>query len=70
MDMPIFELFSQRQRRLERGSEPDVYQYHQLPDTLRVQLTQIFAEAIGGYYVATGYPGEPSPNNNEAWDES
>jgi hypothetical protein len=67
--MPIFELYSQRKRRLERGDLPEVYQYDKLPTALRTQLAQIFSEAIGGYYVSSGYGGQASPNNNETWKE-
>lgn len=67
--MPIFELYSRRKRCLERGDAPEVYQYNTLPAPLRTQLAQIFSDAIGGYYVSSGYGGTASPNNNDTWNE-
>jgi hypothetical protein len=45
--MPVLDLFSKRQRRL-RGDVPDVYEYDQLPPTLRVQVIHILRDALGG----------------------
>ena len=45
--MPIFDLFSKRQKRL-RGEMPDVYSYDALPEALRVQIVHhIIRGAIG-----------------------
>ena len=44
--MPIFDLFSKRQKRL-RGEMPDVYSYDVLPETLRVQIVHIIHGAMG-----------------------
>lgn len=44
--MPIFDLFSKRQKRL-RGEMPDVYSYDVLPEALRVQIVHIIRGAIG-----------------------
>ena len=44
--MAITDLFSKRQRRL-KGLVPDVYQYEELPQELRVQIVQIINETIG-----------------------
>lgn len=44
--MPIFDLFSKRQKRL-KGEVPDVYTYDQIPQTLRVQIVHIIQDAIG-----------------------
>lgn len=43
--MGIFDLFSKRQKRL-RGEMPDVYQYDEIPQVLRVQIVQIIDEII------------------------
>lgn len=44
--MPIFNLFSKRQRRA-RGEFPDVYVYDELPQPLRVQIVHIIRDAFG-----------------------
>ena len=44
--MPVFDLFSKRQKRL-RGEVPDVYSYDKLPDALRVQIVHIVLGAMG-----------------------
>ena len=44
--MPIFDLFSKRQKRL-RGDVPDVYVYDDLPAPLRVQIVHIWKRCIG-----------------------
>lgn len=44
--MPVFDLFSKRQKR-SRGEFPDVYQYESIPNKLRVQLVQILQDAFG-----------------------
>jgi len=44
--MPIFDLFSKRQKRL-RGDVPDVFVYDDVPQPLRVQLVQILQDGIG-----------------------
>jgi hypothetical protein len=46
--MSITELFSKRQKR-RRGEVPDVYQYEELPDALRVQVVHIWRDAYGDY---------------------
>jgi hypothetical protein len=44
--MPIFDLFSKRQKKL-RGEIPDVYKYEEIPQNLRVQIVQIVRDTIG-----------------------
>jgi hypothetical protein len=44
--MPIFELFSKRQKKL-RGEVPDVYEYENIPKPLRVQIVHIMRDALG-----------------------
>lgn len=44
--MPVFDLFSKRQKQL-RGEVPDVYSYYKLPDVLRVQIVHIILGAMG-----------------------
>ena len=44
--MAIYETFSKRKRRAEQ-TEPDVYQYDEIPETLRVQVWRIFRKSIG-----------------------
>jgi hypothetical protein len=44
--MAIFDLFSKRQKAL-RGDIPDVYTYEDLPNALRVQIVNIWSDALG-----------------------
>ena len=44
--MPIFDIFSKRQKRL-RGEVPDVYVYDELPGPLRVQIVHIWRDTLG-----------------------
>jgi len=44
--MPIYELFSERQRRL-RGDFPDVLSFDEIPESLRIQVLHITDDAIG-----------------------
>ena len=46
--MPIFDLFSKRQKRL-RGEMHDVYVYDDLPNPLRVQIVHIWKDTIQQY---------------------
>jgi Domain of unknown function (DUF7014)/AbiJ N-terminal domain 4 len=46
--MPVFDIYSRRKRRAEQG-EPDVYQYHQVPSELRIQVRHILDAALGSY---------------------
>ena len=46
--MPIFDLFSKRQKRL-RGEMPDVYVYDDLPHPLRVQIVHIWRDTLRHY---------------------
>ena len=54
--MATFDLFSKRQKKL-RGEVPDVYQYEEIPNPLRVQIIHIIRDAIG---VDKGLYGEES----------
>lgn len=65
--MPIYELYSKRKQRIERGDASEVFQYDTLSTPLRTQLRQIFTAAIGKYYQASGYGGTSPSNNNDAW---
>ena len=44
--MKIYELFSKRQKRL-RNEVPDVYQYEDIPQGLRVQVVHIWRDVLG-----------------------
>ena len=58
--MAIVDLFHERQKRL-RGDYPDVYQYEELPNKLKVQLIHIWKETIGEDY--SGGKWNPSSEN-------
>ncbi len=44
--MTVFDLYSKRLKRT-KGDVADVYQYEELPDTLRIQITHMWDDAIG-----------------------
>ncbi|WP_224369305.1 STM4504/CBY_0614 family protein [Hyalangium versicolor] len=48
--MPIYDLFSKRKRRAERGDVPDVYSYDTVPEQLRVQVIHLWKEGFGKSY--------------------
>lgn len=65
--MPVLDLFSHRKRVADRGA-PDVFVYDKLPEALRVQISLIWRDAIGPFYVdRMGYGLRTPPNNNEGW---
>ena len=70
--MPIHQTFSRRKRHAEK-SEPDVFQYDEIPDTLRYQVIRIFENSLGYYQIPQwnwfdNCP-EPCPENNQVWGE-
>jgi hypothetical protein len=52
--MAITDLFSKRQRCL-RGEMPDVYQYDDIPQSLRVQIVHIVRDVVGRFNAARPY---------------
>ena len=44
--MAVFDLFSKRQERT-RGETPEVYQYKEIPSSLRVQIVHIIRDSFG-----------------------
>jgi hypothetical protein len=44
--MPIFDLFSKRQKKL-RGEIPEIFTYDEIPNTLRVKIIHIVKDVIG-----------------------
>ena len=65
-EVPVLDLFSHRNR-VAAGDAPDVFVYDNLPEALRVQISLIWRNALGPYYVVGSYGLSP-PNNNEAWE--
>lgn len=58
--MAIVDLFHKRQKRL-RGEYPDVYQYKELPQTIRIQIVHLWSETIGEDYSGGDWnPGSPN----------
>ena len=60
--MAIVDLFHKRQKKL-RGEYPDVYQYDELPDKLKVQMVHLWDETIKADYSGGGW--NPSSLNRE-----
>lgn len=63
----IYELFSERQKRNAKSGEDDVYQYNDAPKKLRVQIQQLFNDAIGPQYIVSAYDMHHSPDNWKGW---
>lgn len=64
--MPVIDLYSQRRKRLEKGTTPDVYIYDELRQTLRVQVIHIWTDTIGPYFSVDRYTTPPASNHH--WD--
>ncbi|MGO6950458.1 STM4504/CBY_0614 family protein [Rhizobium johnstonii] len=54
--MAVYDLYSKRQQRLS-GAEPDVYQYDDIPQKLRVQIIHILDNALGSREQAANHLG-------------
>jgi len=65
--IPIFETYKQRKRKAARAGTSEVYAYDQLPNPLRIQLSQVILEALGGFHTYRGYELASGGENNEAW---
>jgi AbiJ N-terminal domain 4 len=61
--MSIFETYTKRLRKREQAGQPDVYQYDDLPQPLRIQIILIWNDAIGSS-VKRG----KSTGSSEVWD--
>lgn len=66
--MAIFEIFSKRKRQQESLGKPDVYQYDKIPEGLRIQVAQIWRDALGRYYRSSGYSSGPDSPVCELWE--
>lgn len=60
--MAVFDLFHKRQKKL-RGEYPDVYQYEELSQTIRVQIVHLWKESIGEDF--SGGQWNPSSENRK-----
>ena len=66
-EMPVADLYSYR-KRVAEGETPDVFVYDTLPEALRVQIIQIWRDAIGPFYVYSEYSMRDVKENNMAWE--
>lgn len=64
--MPIYDIFSRRKRRAQQ-TEPDVYQYDDIPETLRIQVCRIFSKSIGTYREYSRLDFSHKVENNLLW---
>lgn len=64
--MSLLDLFSHR-KRVAEGALPDVFVYDVLPPKLLVQIAHIWKDAIGPFYVASGFTMSDVRSNNEGW---
>src|SRR5580704_2724310 len=62
--MEIYETFSQRQKRLEKAGQQDIYQYDTLPGPFREQVVHIWKSAIGEYFTR----GSRTSPSNSVWE--
>jgi len=62
--MPIINLYSKRKKAAERGNQPEVYQYTDLPINFRRQVVHIWINAIGKYDYK-----KQKPLVNKLWKE-
>jgi AbiJ N-terminal domain 4 len=65
--VPIYDTFTKRKRRAERGRQTDVYRYDVVPETLRAQVLYIWREALGGYRKMHPYEFQGPPPSNDRW---
>ncbi len=65
----VFETYSRRKRRQDRGGEPEIYVYDDAPAQLRHQIGLALTEGIGEYTLSDPYNvyGE-TPDNETAYD--
>lgn len=62
--MGLFELFSKRQKKLEKVGQPDTYQYTDLPESFRMQVLHVWRTAIGLWCYDRYHPSV----SNQCWD--
>ena len=64
----IYELFSHRRKRLAKAGTTDIYQYVDATQRLKVQLQQLFTDAIGPQNSQTSYMlANLAPDNADGW---
>ncbi|WP_404790420.1 STM4504/CBY_0614 family protein [Altericista sp. CCNU0014] len=51
--MPIIDLYSKRKKCIEKGDQPEIYQYDDLPIAFRRQIVHIWDSAIGVYLASS-----------------
>ena len=64
--MRVVDLYSYR-KRVAEGDVPDVFVYDALPRSLLVQIVHIWRDAVGPYYVPSGFDMSEVPRNNDGW---
>lgn len=65
--MSILEIYSRRKKRAEKAGQPDVYQYDQVPDELRIQIIQIWEDCLGQCIAPDTFGRVSSANSNDWW---
>lgn len=66
--MGINDLYSKRKKRIERGNQPEVYQYTDLPIEFRRQVIHIWLSAMGAYRQPEPFIGN-APLVSRFWHE-
>lgn len=66
--MGVFDTYSKRRKRQESHGEPEVYQYEDVPAKLRIQIAQIWRDALGRWFRPRGYSYAPSSASSTWWE--
>jgi hypothetical protein len=69
--MTIIDLFSKRKKLRESQGKAEVYQYENLPEPFRIQVSHIWKSALGLWYRDThsySYAGPPDSPSSELWE--
>jgi hypothetical protein len=66
--MPVYDTFTKRKRKAERGQVADPYRYDVVPEPLRAQVAYIWNAAIGGYQEMSPYTVANPPRSNARWE--
>lgn len=65
--MPIWDLFSKREKRKHKQGQEDVFQYDTLPEPFRAQVVHIWLDALGKWREGPAYLGDSIAHPPGAW---
>jgi hypothetical protein len=67
--MPVFDLFSKRQKKQADSGKPVIYTYDQFPPSFRVQVIHIWRTAIGPWFEYGPFPSGKRAVSNAYWEQ-